>query len=371
MFELLHQSNRARAGVLHLAHGDVPTPIFMPVGTQGTVKAMTPRDLEDVGAQLILGNTYHLYLRPGHEIIRRLGGLHRFMNWKRCLLTDSGGFQIYSLNNLRKIDDGGVTFRSHIDGSRHRIGPEESIAIQNALGADIIMAFDECPPYPCTRDEALQAAQRSNRWAIRSRDAHRNPDVQNLFGIIQGGVHHDLRTLCAEAITALDFPGYAIGGLSVGEPNDLMLETLSHTTALMPVDRPRYLMGVGTPADLLNGIALGVDMFDCVFPTRTARNATLFTSNGRMLLRQAKYKEDSGPIEDGCLCYACRNFSRAYLRHLFMAKEILACQLATMHNLQYYLGLISTARAAIVEDRFEEYKNDALRKMERVSDEES
>jgi queuine tRNA-ribosyltransferase len=326
----------------------------MPVATRATVKALTPRQVEECGASVVLANTYHLMLRPGAERIARAGGLHRFMRWPRPILTDSGGFQVASLASLRRVDEEGVTFRSHLDGSSHLITPERAIAIQEQLGSDIAMVLDECVLYPCDRVRAQDAAGRTARWAERSRRARRRSD-QAVFGIVQGGSFAEERRASASAIVALDFDGYAIGGLAVGEPQGLMLELVELTAELLPWHRPRYLMGVGTPLDILESVRRGVDLFDCVMPTRNARNGTLFTSRGRISIKNARFAEDYEPLDPDCPCYTCQAFSRAYLRHLFVAGEMLAATLNTIHNLTFYLGLMSGARAAIAEDRFEAY----------------
>ena len=349
----------ARTGELNTPHGVVETPIFMPVGTQGTVKAMTPEEVWEIGGRLVLGNTYHLYLRPGHGLISEAGGLHSFMNWKGPILTDSGGFQVFSLGPLRKIEEEGVWFRSHIDGSEHYFTPEKAVEIQEALGSDIAMAFDECSPYPCTYDDALKAVNRTTRWAERCKKAKRREN-QALFGIIQGGVFRDLREKSAAELLNLDFPGYGIGGLSVGEPKDLMYEALENTMPLIPTDRPRYLMGVGSPDCLLEGVARGVDMFDCVLPTRIARNGTVFTHDGKLVVRNAEYARDFSPLDPDCGCYACRNYTRAYIRHLIKANEILGVRLTTIHNLYFILKLMHNIRVAIVEGRFSDFKKEFL-----------
>ncbi len=351
-----------RTGVLTTPHGIIETPVFMPVGTQGSVKGISPHELEELGASIILGNTYHLYLRPGVEIVREAGGLHAFIGWRRPILTDSGGFQVFSLAPLRKVEDQGVWFRSHLDGSTHFIGPEEAVKIQEALGSDIAMAFDECPPYPC-EDEALRrAVDRTIRWARRCREAHTRSD-QALFGIVQGGVDRALREACAEALVELDFPGYGIGGLSVGEPKDLMYRALEWTTAVLPEGKPRYLMGVGAPEDLLNGIALGVDMFDCVLPTRIARHGTVFTARGSLTVRNAKYARDFTPLDPECDCYVCRHFTRAYIRHLIKANELLGLRLTTYHNLAFLLRLMAEARRRIAAGEFEAWRQEVLARM--------
>ncbi len=335
----------ARVGLFCTPHGPIHTPCFAPVGTQATVKTVTPHELEALGAELILANTYHLYLRPGAERIARLGGLHRFMGWDHPLLTDSGGFQIFSLAHLRQVDDDGVTFRSHIDGSEHRFTPERAIEVQELLGADIIMCLDECPD-PKDRAYNEEALRRTHAWAERCKAAQRRTD-QALFGIVQGGIFSDLRAESARFLRSLDFPGYGIGGLSVGETKAEMYATLDALMPLMPADRPRYLMGVGTPEDILEAVARGVDLFDCVLPTRVARNGGLLTREGRLNLRNARFAEDPAPVEPGCSCYTCQHFSRAYLRHLFKAGEVLALRLATIHNLHFMLRLMEEVRAHI------------------------
>jgi len=348
-FELLQRDpgSKARRGRLTLPHGTVETPVFMPVGTAATVKAIAPDDLERIGAQIVLGNTYHLFLRPGHERIRRLGGLHRFMAWDRPILTDSGGFQVYSLSASRKIEEEGVTFRSHIDGSLKKLTPEISIEVQQALGADVIMAFDECPPAQSSRAYHEQSMARTTRWTLRSKAAWDPESGSNLFGIVQGGLFADLRKRHAEELAALDLPGYALGGYSVGEPIPDMYESVSLSAPLLPEEKPRYLMGVGTPEDLVTCVGLGIDMFDCVLPTRTARNARLYTSEGVLHLRNARFADDPEPLDPNCRCYTCENFSRAYLRHLYLAKEILASRLASLHNLTFFCDLMAEARRQI------------------------
>jgi queuine tRNA-ribosyltransferase len=350
---------RARRGRLELPHGVVDTPAFMPVGTCGTVKAMTPEELVGMNTQILLGNTYHLYLRPGHDLIARLGGLHRFMHWDRPILSDSGGFQVFSLNDLRKIDDDGVTFRSHIDGSTHRFTPERSIEVQVALGVDIAMAFDECPPYPAEPGVVERAVDRTTRWAARSLEA-RGDHAPALFGIVQGGMEPGLRLKSAMALTAMPFDGFALGGLSVGEPKELLWSMVDYTAPLLPVDRPRYLMGVGTPEDLIDGVRLGIDMFDCVMPTRNARNGLLFTSTGRVVIKHQRYQNDEQPLDPDCTCYTCRNYSRAYLRHLFRSGEILASRLNTWHNLHFYKDLMARIRQSIVAGRFDAFRREFL-----------
>ncbi len=348
-------STKARLGQLTTAHGLVHTPVFMPVGTQASVKGLSPQNLKEIGVEIILSNTYHLYLRPGHKLIEEQGGLHRFMGWDRSILTDSGGFQIYSLSDLRKITEEEVIFRSHLDGSEHRISPEKSIEIQESLGADIIMCFDECTPYPASYDYALQSMKLTLKWARRCKERHRRKD-QQLFGIVQGGMYPDLREACVKGLLEIGFEGYALGGLSVGEPKSTMYQIVDFTTSLLPLDQPRYLMGVGTPEDLLECVALGIDMFDCVMPTRHARNGSLFTSRGRVIIKNAQYAKDSSPLDPECGCYTCQNFSKAYLRHLFMAGEILAAVLNTLHNLYFYLDFMRKIRESINQGRFVEFK---------------
>jgi queuine tRNA-ribosyltransferase len=333
-----------------LAHGVVETPLFMPVGTQATVKGLTPDQLRSAGAQMILGNTYHLTLRPGDELIAELGGLHRFMGWDGPILSDSGGFQVYSLAQCRRIDDRGVQFRSHIDGTQLELSPERAVAIQENLGSDVAMCLDECPPTNGDPHVLREAVRRTIVWAERCRNAHRRPD-QALFGIVQGGTDLALRAECAAALKSLDFPGYALGGFSVGETAEQMVTALGPAAALLPADRPRYLMGVGRPQDLLDAVARGIDLFDCVLPTRNGRNASAFTADGPLRLRNAKHRRDSGPIESGCGCYTCRNFSRAYLHHLFLAEEMLGPTLLSLHNVAYYCRLMAEVRAAIRERR--------------------
>jgi queuine tRNA-ribosyltransferase len=345
-YELIKEASdsKARLGKLHTPHGIIETPIFMPVGTRATVKTMTPDELKDLGAQIILGNTYHLYLRPGHKLIEEAGGLHNFMNWDKPILTDSGGFQVFSLGDLRKISEEGVEFRSHIDGSKHFISPEKSMEIQNSLGSDIMMAFDECAPYPSDWDYVKNSLERTTRWAKRCKEAHHKPDVQALFGIVQGGMYKDLREQSAKEIIDLDFPGYAVGGLSVGESADLMYEVLDYTVPLLPKNKPRYLMGVGSPDYLFEAVIRGIDMADCVLPTRIARNGTVLTSRGKLVVRNAKYSRDFSSLDPECECYACKNFSRAYIRHLFNVDEILGARLATIHNLHFLIKLMENIR---------------------------
>jgi queuine tRNA-ribosyltransferase len=353
----------ARRGQVFTRRGVIETPVFMPVGTLGTVKAMLPETLSEIGAQIILGNTYHLLLRPGHELVKKLGGLHKFMNWDKPILTDSGGFQVFSLGALRKIDEQGVSFQSHIDGSKHLLTPESSIEIQEALGSDIIMAFDECIPHPATHKYAADSTALSGRWAKRCKEARKDDDAQ-LFGIVQGGMYRDLRTESAEELIDIGFDGYAIGGLSVGEEAELMYEMMDHTLPLLPASSPRYVMGVGTPENLIEAIARGADMFDCVMPTRNARNGVLFTSFGKVSIKQARYREDATPIDPDCSCYVCNNYSRAYLRHLYQNNEILSSMLNTHHNLSYYIGLMADARKAIENKTFGLFRKEFYRKRE-------
>jgi queuine tRNA-ribosyltransferase len=370
IFSLLHTDtqSKARAGIVHTDHGDIETPIFMPVGTQGTVKALQQRELIELDAQIILGNTYHLYLRPGEEVLAQLGGLHRFMNWQRPILTDSGGFQVFSLKELTKLTEEGATFSSHIDGSRHLFTPERVVEIQRCIGSDILMQLDECTPYPASYDYAKTSMERSLRWAERSKAAwqassERYGHRQFLFGIGQGSIFADLRTFSLERLIELDLPGYAIGGLAVGEDSGVMYEMVDVSTDLLPKDKPRYLMGVGTPENILECIERGVDMFDCVMPTRNARNATLFTSYGKINLRNAKHKFSDAPIDETIDSYASRNFSLAYLRHLFNVDEILALQLATHHNIAFYLWLVKTARQRILDGTFSAWKQQIITQM--------
>ncbi|BAU27026.1 queuine tRNA-ribosyltransferase [Aneurinibacillus soli] len=348
----------ARLGKLHTPHGTIDTPIFMPVGTLATVKTMTPEELKEMNAQIILSNTYHLFLRPGHELVAEAGGLHKFMNWDRAILTDSGGFQVFSLSNLRQIDEEGVAFRSHLSGEKLFISPEKAMEIQNALGADIMMAFDECAPYPAEKDYVRPSMERTTRWAERCLKAHKRPHDQALFGIVQGGMYRDLREQSARDITSLDFPGYAIGGLSVGEPHHLMYEVLDYTVPLLPDNKPRYLMGVGSPDALIEGAIRGIDMFDCVLPTRIARNGTCMTSQGRLVIRNAKYANDFTPLDPNCDCYTCRNYTRAYIRHLIRCDEILGVRLTTTHNLHFLLKMMEQVREAIMEDRLGDFRDE-------------
>lgn len=358
-FTLQHRSSecRARSGRVETLHGNFSTPVFMPVGTQATVKSVTPENLVDLGAEIILGNTYHLFIRPGHELIRQFGGLHGFMNWQRPILTDSGGFQIFSLRDLAKITEEGAEFRSHLDGSRLFLSPEDAVHVQEALGSDIMMVLDTCIPWPSTREETIAATALTNRWAVRSRKAQ-SQTGQLLFGIVQGGMFPDLRRQAVNELVEIGFDGYALGGLSVGEPKEQMYEMTEAAVEHLPAAHPVYLMGVGTPEDLVEGVFRGVDMFDCVMPTRNARNGMLFTSEGRLVIKNSCYRDDQRPPEQGCECYTCRNYSRAYLRHLFMSREILAYQLNTIHNLHYYCSLMAGMREAIEQDRFAAFRKE-------------
>ena len=360
-YELIHKDKNsgARRGIIHTPHGDIQTPVFMPVGTQATVKAVSPRELkEDVKAEIILSNTYHLFLRPGHNLVKEAGGLHKFMNWDRPILTDSGGFQVFSLGDLRKIKEEGVDFRSHLDGSKKFISPEISMEIQEALGSDIMMAFDECCPYPSTYEYTKKSMERTTRWALRCKEAHTTTDKQGLFGIVQGGFFKDLRTQSAKDLIELDFPGYAIGGISVGEPKKEFLDILNFTTPLLPENKPRYLMGVGTPDYLIEAALSGIDMCDCVLPTRIARHGTAMTSHGKLVVRNASYERDFSPIDENCDCYACKNFTRAYIRHLINTKEILGVQLLSIHNLRFLTNLMERVKIEIENDNLLNFKNE-------------
>jgi len=362
-FTLLNQDDQtsARRGMLTTAHGTVDTPVFMPVGTQATVKTMTAHELEELGASVVLGNAYHLNLRPGLEVIRKAGGLHKFMSWHNAILTDSGGYQVFSLSNLRKITEDGVHFQSHIDGKPMFIGPEEAMEIQAVLGSDIAMIFDECTSFPCTKEEAERSLDLTLKWAQRCRDFSR-PERQMLFGIVQGGIYTELRQKAVQAIMQMDFDGYAIGGLSVGEPEEQMLTVLDVTAPLLPQKKPRYLMGVGTPPQLLKAIAKGIDMFDCVLPTRLARNGSAYTRRGCIPVKAARYKEDNNPVDSDCKCYTCRNYSRSYVRHLLNVNEILGSRLLTIHNLHFYLELMHEARKQIQAGTFETFMNDFIQR---------
>jgi queuine tRNA-ribosyltransferase len=355
IFKKQGQSKKARAGIITTAHGQIETPIFMPVGTRASVKTMWQEDLEEMNAQIILGNTYHLYLRPGHELIEKVGGgLHGFMKWDRAILTDSGGYQVFSLSSMNKVTEEGVTFQSHLDGSKHLISPEKSMEIQRALGSDIVMNFDECPALPATKDRLRESMELTLRWAKRCRD-YQLKDHQNLFGIIQGGLHHDLRSECMERLKEIDFEGFALGGLSVGEKNEEMVSFLDNFVHTMPEDKPRYLMGVGKPLDILNGIRAGIDMFDCVLPTRNARNGQFLTSHGPLNIKKERFKEDLLPPDPECSCKVCKKYSRSYIRHLYTVGEYLAGNMITYHNLHFYLQMTRNARTAILNDQFDEF----------------
>ena len=353
-FNITHKDRNARTGFLEMDRGVIHTPAFMPVGTIGTVKAMSPDELKEIGAEIILGNTYHLYLRPGHEIIASLGGLHTFMHWDRPILTDSGGFQVFSLAALRKIEEDGVHFRSHIDGSSHFLGPKEAMEIQAALGSDIAMVLDDCTPYPSTHEYAMDSLVRTIKWAEQCRELQR--EGQALFGIVQGSLYEDLRQKSIEELVDIGFDGYAVGGLSVGEPKEDMYRMIDFTAPLLPSDKPRYLMGIGDLRDVLVAVEAGFDMFDCVMPTRNARNGTLFTSQGRISIKREEFKADRSPLDPDCECYTCRNFSRGYLRHMFLSREILSMRLNTIHNLYFYLNFFRNMRKSIAEARFTEFK---------------
>jgi len=360
-FDLLKQDGEARCGQIKTLRGIIETPVFMPVGTQATVKAMMPESLQELGAQIILANTYHLYLRPGHDLVRQLGGLHKFMHWSKPILTDSGGFQVFSLGDLRKIEEEGVSFQSHLDGSKHHLTPELSIEIQLALDSDIVMVFDECIPYPADRGYVAASTARSGRWAARCRKVLSAGGEKGLFGIVQGGMYEDLRRQSAEDLINTGFEGYALGGLSVGEKAEVMYEVMEYSLPLLPQDKPRYVMGVGTPENLIEGIARGCDMFDCVMPTRNARNGVLFTSFGKLSIKQAQFRDDAQPLDPSCDCYVCRNYSRAYLRHLFQSNEILSSVLNTHHNLYYYQQLMAAARRSIASGNFKAFRDDFYR----------
>lgn len=357
-YELQHKNGKARAGKVMTPHGEVETPVFMPVGTQATVKTMNPEEVAELGAQIILGNTYHLFLRPGDELIGKFGGLHNFMNWNKPILTDSGGFQVFSLGEIRKIKEEGVEFRSHIDGSKQFISPEKSINIQNNLGSDIVMLFDECPPGMSSREYLIPSIERTTRWAKRCIDAHKRPEDQGLFAIVQGGIYEDLREKSMNELMEMDehFSGYAVGGLAVGEPREDMYRILDYIVEKLPEDKPRYLMGVGEPIDMLEAVESGIDMMDCVQPSRIGRHGTVFTKYGRLVIKNAAYAEDPRPLDEECDCYVCKNFTRAYIRHLFKAGEMLGLKLATYHNLHFLIKMMNGAREAIKEERFLEYK---------------
>ena len=363
-YELLHVDNNsgARRGVVHTPHGDIQTPVFMPVGTQATVKAMTPEELKELEAQIILSNTYHLYLRPGNKLVKEAGGLHKFMKWDRPILTDSGGFQVFSLGPLRKITEEGVEFKSYLDGSKHFLSPEDVMEIENDLGADIIMAFDECCPYPSTYEYTKKSMERTTRWAARCKEAHKNTEKQGLFGIIQGGFYKDLREKSAKDLIALDFPGYAIGGISVGEPKEEFLDVLRHTAPLMPENKPRYLMGVGSPDYLIEAALAGIDTCDCVLPTRIARNGTAMTWQGKKVVRNATYERDWTPLDPECDCYTCKNYTRAYIRHLIKTNEILGVRLLSIHNLRFLTKLMERVRIEIENDNLLNFRKEFYKK---------
>ena len=366
-FELIKKDlqTSARLGKMITPHGTVQTPAFMPVGTQGTVKAMRPEEIQNCGAEILLSNTYHLYLRPGHEIIRRMGGLHSFMNWPGPILTDSGGFQVYSLAALRKIGPDGVMFQSHIDGSKHFLTPQKAVLIQEALGSDIMMCLDECTPYPATRKQTSDSLDLTVKWAGLCRKAKTNPE-QALFGIVQGGAYMDLRRQALEQIVPIGFDGYALGGVSVGEPKDIMQAITDEIAPLLPSEKPRYLMGVGTPADIVYGVSRGIDLFDCVIPTRSARHGLLFTNSEKIVIKNARWREDNNPLDETCDCYTCKNYSRGYLRHLYVAGEILAMILNTIHNIRHYMRLMEKIRAAVSGNHFGEFQKDFLNKEEQM-----
>ena len=363
-FEITHvcKQSGARCGILHTPHGDVETPMFMPVGTLATVKFLSPEEIKALGAGVSLANTYHLWLRPGEDIVDKAGGVQKFMNYSGPMLTDSGGFQVFSLADRRKIKEEGVTFKSHLDGSTLFLSPEKSIQIQNKIGADIIMSFDECAPYPCSYDYMKNSVERTLRWAKRGKDAHQRPEEQALFGIVQGGEYQDLREMCAKTLAEMDFPGYSIGGTSVGESKETMYKMIDYSVKYLPWEKPRYLMGVGSVDAILEGILRNVDMFDCVLPTRIARHGTLMTSQGRVNIKKQEYEEDFGPLDPECDCYTCKNYSRAYLRHLFRCNEGLGSRLMSIHNLRFLLSLTEQARKAIREDRFGDFKAELFKK---------
>ena len=357
------KEGNARAGVIETPHGKIETPVFMPVGTQATVKAMTKEELEEINSQIILGNTYHLYLNPGDDLVDDFGGLHKFMRWDKPILTDSGGFQVFSLGSLRRIKEEGVHFRSHLDGSKHFLSPEKSISIQNNLGSDIMMVLDECPPGMSSREYLIPSIERTTRWAKRCIDANKNKDRQGLFAIVQGGIYEDLRDKSFEELFRYDedFAGYALGGLAVGEPREDMYRILEYITPKLPENKPRYLMGVGEPLDMLEAVESGIDMMDCVQPTRIGRHGTVFTKYGRLVIKNKAYELDDRPLDEGCDCYACRNYTRGYIRHLFKAKEILGQRLATYHNLHFLIKLMNDSREAIKEGRFKEFKDEFIK----------
>jgi len=360
-YELIHKCKQtgARRGRIYTPHGIIETPVFMPVGTLATVKSISPYELEnDIDAKIILSNTYHLYLRPGHKLVEEAGGLHKFMNWDRAILTDSGGFQVFSLGDLRKITEEGVEFRSHLDGSKHLFTPEKVMEIENSLGSDIMMAFDECVKYGADYEYTKKSMERTTRWAERCKISHARPNEQGLFGIVQGGMYKDLRKISALDLVSMDFPGYAVGGLSVGEPADVMNDVLEHTTPFLPENKPRYLMGVGSPDYLIEATLRGIDMCDCVLPTRIARNGTAMTSKGKVVVRNAIYERDWSPLDENCDCYTCKNFTKAYLRHLVKTKEILGIRLLSLHNVKFLVDLMGKVRSAIEEDRFGDFRKE-------------
>lgn len=359
-YELIHECKQsgARYGKLHTPHGTFETPVFMPVGTLATVKTLSPEELEEMGAKIILANTYHLWLQPGEKIVEEAGGLHKFENWGGAILTDSGGFQVFSLSKLRQIEEEGVTFRDHRNGAPLFMSPEISIGVQNSLGADIIMSFDECPPYPATFEYMKNSVDRTIRWAERGKNAHKNPDTQALFGIVQGGEFPELRKYCAEKLVEMDFPGYSVGGVSVGEPKDVARKMIAYTTPYLPKDKPRYLMGVGSPDDLIDGTILGIDMFDCVLPTRIARHGTAMTSVGRVVIKNKAYERDFTPLDPNCECYACKNYTKAYIRHLIKANESFGQRLVSYHNLYFLINLMEQIREAIKNDRLLDFKEE-------------
>ncbi len=361
-YELVKKTGNARAGIITTPHGTVETPVFMPVGTQGTVKGMTKEELVELGSEIILGNTYHLHLRPGDDLVARFGGLHKFSAWEKPILTDSGGFQVFSLGHLRKITEEGVAFSSHLDGSKRFLSPEKSIEIQNNLGSDIVMLFDECPPGMSSKEYLIPSIERTARWAKRCIEAHKRPDEQGLFAIVQGGIYEELREKSLESLREMDehFSGYAMGGLAVGEPREDMYRILENITPKFPENKPRYLMGVGEPLDMLEAVESGIDMMDCVQPTRIGRHGTVFTKYGRLVIKNAGYAEDDRPLDEGCNCYVCRNYSRGYIRHLLKAGEILGQRLTTYHNLYFLVQLMKNARKAILEDRFPEFKEEFI-----------
>ena len=363
-YTLKKKSNEcnARVGEISTPHGIIETPVFMAVGTQGTVKTLVKEDLHEIGSQIILGNTYHLWNQPGHKIVEEAGGLHKFMNWDRPILTDSGGYQVFSLAKLRDIHEEGVYFKHHKSGKKLFLSPEIALEIQNSLGSDIMMSFDECPPYPATRDYMIKSVERTIRWAKRGLDAHKNKDTQGLFGIVQGGEYEDIRKYCAKELTQLPFDGFSIGGLSVGEPKEVQNKVLEFTTPCLPEDKPRYLMGVGSPGAILDAVERGVDMFDCVLPTRIARHSCAMTSRGRMILKNQEFAEDFTPLDPECDCYCCKNYTRAYLRHLVKAEEILGGRLISIHNVHFLENLMKNIRQAIKEDRFLEFKKEFYEK---------